>query len=392
MNRQFRLAFVALLLLGACRPGRPPEGPPAPTVALPPVACRPDHSDSPPLDGGKTRLCVIDVGSRNVKLVVASVDDQDVRSLAEERTCRCRLQLGERTFDQMTQTARPLEGETEEALVTLVRQYVAQCDRDGGRVVGAVATEWARRAQNPDDIRKALQARAGVKLEILSRDREGRFGYLAATRGARGKLVLDFGSRSVQVSFWPRGDKDPQTVSLPLGIDEVGDRFFGRSEIKDYGAARAEYVAALRKELGPALEKIREAIRTKTLAPDLYSLAENGDVVLALDGKLWDPASHQGVDETTYQSLLRSQVPTPTADFGPVTAVLRANEIAKLGKQVEDRALFEELRSDRVKRFYGFKMLVYPALVAFLHDELGVDRVILVPQEMPTGLLVDGVR
>jgi hypothetical protein len=359
----------------------------APAPVLPPVACKPDGDRPLAAAPARRRLCVIDVGSRNVKLVVASLADNDGRTLTGERVCRSRLQLGEKTFDQKTQTARPLAPADRQALAHLLGDYSALCGRDGGQVTGAVATEWARRATNPDEIRADVKSRAGIDVDILSRDREARFGYLAATRGARGKLVLDFGSRSVQLTFWARGAAAPEAASLPLGIDEAGDRFF--SSAASYGQARAAYVAALRSGLATTLGRARTALRAGTLAPELFSLAENGDVPLALEGKLWDGELH-GVDEPRYAALLKARPPGSSPTFGTVTAVIPARDLLAFGRRIEESApLFAELRSDRIKRIYGYKMLAVPAVVGALADELGLETLVLVPQEMPDGVIID---
>jgi hypothetical protein len=399
-----------LLWLGACptpprpagpQPGNAPDGS-APTgtsdagataSTSPGVAvnCRPARNEPIAVEAGRLRRCVIDVGSRNVKLVVSSMADGDPRSLAGARICRTRLQLGEKTYDQKAQAARPLLPADAETLGNLLSDYIATCKQDGGEIVGAIATEWARRATNIDEIRSTVSARSGVTLQVLSREDEARYGYLAATRGAPGKTVLDFGSRSLQISYWPRGTPSPVAASVPLGIDEVGDRFFGKREFKKYAAARAAFVTAVRSELAPHIVAIRRAIRASTISPELFSLAENGDIPLALGGKLWKGS--KGVDEATYSSLVKARTPSPNADYGPVTAVIPAKELTTFAKSLESNtALFDELRSERIKRIYGYKMLAVPALVAALAEDLKLEDLVLVPQEMPDGLLIEKLR
>jgi hypothetical protein len=390
------------LLIAGCHPMRSIEPsrtdptatrPPPTSRSTAPVACRPDRDQSLAVDPQRQRRCVIDVGSRNVKLVVTAVKDNDPSSLTGERVCRSRLQLGEKTFDQKAQSGRPLASAEQDTLALLLADYAALCARDGGQVVGAIATEWARRATNPDEIRRTVAARTGLDLAILSSDREARLGYLAATHGARGKMVLDFGSRSFQLSYWPRGAADPSAASVPLGIDEAGDRFFGKSEYHDYASARAAFVAAFRAGLGATLPRMRSAMRSGALGPELFSLGENGDVPLGLEGKLWEPATHRGVDEARYSALLKARAPITSASFGTVTGIVSARELAVLARTVEhDPALFEELRSDRVKRIYGYKILAVPAVVGALAEDLGIETMVLVPQEMPDGLIVDHLR
>lgn len=377
-------------------PSTPPVASPAPvppppaTPAPPPVSCRPDRGK--PLENKTGRRCVIDVGSRNVKLVVTSAATADPRSLETDRVCRSRLQLGEKTFDQKTQTARPLVATERQALAKLIGDYAEQCAHDGGTLSGAVATEWARRTTNADEIRAEVNAQTHVTLDVLSREREGHYGYLAATRGARGKTVIDFGSRSLQIAFWPRDASAPIAASVAIGIDEAGDRFFGKSEHGNYAAARAAFVTAIRAALGTNVARIRAAMKKGTLSPELYSLGENGDMAVALAGQLWDAKSHHGVDEAGYAALLKTRSPTPDAARGLVTAVLAASDLQAFARTLEsDVELFQELRSDRIKRIYGYKMLAFPALVSALAEDLGVKTVVLVPQEMPDGLIVESM-
>jgi hypothetical protein len=408
-----RLLMVPLWLsLGACVARQPPESPrpaaapdsdagavlpdAAQTAASPaapvPVSCRPERAQAITVAAGRLRRCVIDVGSRNVKLLVASLQEDDPRSLTGDRICRSRMQLGEKVFDQKAQAARPLGQGEVEALVQRLSDYAALCKQDGGELVGAVATEWARRATNLDQIRQALQA-AGLTMQVLSREDEARYGYLAATRGAPGKIVLDFGSRSLQLSYWPRGAAAPLTASLPLGIDEAGDRFFGNPDFKKYAQARAAFIAAVRTGLAPQIVSIKRGLRASTLAPQLFSLAENGDVPLGLAGKLWQADARSGVDEATYATLVKAHPVKTTSEYGPVTAELPPKEFTAFAKLMEaNPALFNELRSDRLKRIYGYKMLAVPALVSALAEDLRLDEVVLVPQEMPEGLVIDRLR
>ncbi len=368
-------------------PDTAPAAAPTPPATM---SCRPDPARPLSVESGRTIHCAIDVGSRNVKLVVASVGEGGAASLNDERQCRVRLQLADKTYDIKTATARALAPGDQAALATLFRAYRKQCEADGGRVEGAIATEWARRAPNGAQVKRALEEETGIRMEILDRAAEARYGYLSATRGVRGRVVLDFGSRSLQLSFWSKGVSAPEGVSVPLGIDEAGDRFFSPAAARTYADGRRALEPVLRAALAPVLGNARASLKKKNLAPELFSLGENGDLALALAGKLWTGSPLRPVSESGYAAAIKSHSPQTDARYGRVTAVLGAQPLRGIEKALEEnQSLFEELRDPGLRRVYGNKILVFPVLTRVLEQELGIDTLVMVPQEMADGFLIE---
>jgi hypothetical protein len=392
-----------VLVAGGCPDGAGKSGEPAapaPVVASPDTApaapptaamtCRPEPARPVTVEPGRSIHCAIDVGSRNVKLVVGSVLDGQPASLQNERQCRVRLQLADRTFDAKTGTPRALSPADQTALATLFRAYRKQCETDGGRLHGAVATEWARRAPNGQEVKRHLEEETGVRMDVLDRAAEVRYGYLAATRGLRGRMVLDFGSRSLQLAFWPRGVPAPEGVSAQLGIDEAGDRFFAPAAARTYAEGRKALEPVLRAALAPVLTSARASLKKKTLAPELVSLGENGDLALALAGKLWSGSPARPVTESGYAAAVKSWSMQSDPRYGKVSAVLTAAPVRTIERALEQNPiLFDELRSTTLKRVYGNKLLVFPVLARLLEQELGITTIVLVPQEMADGFLID---
>jgi Ppx/GppA phosphatase family len=392
-----RLACLGVLGLVLIACGRQPApaapaataAPPAAAAKPPAVSCRPDLADAIPAPSGQQIRCVIDVGSRNVKLVVLGVKPGDAGSLQNLRQCRARLQLGDKSFDPATGRGRPLPRGEQDRLVEIIQAYRQRCDLDGGQLVGAIATEWARRASNASEVVQQVGSRSGVTMAVVSREDEARYGYLSGTRGKPGKLVLDFGSRSLQLSFWARDARSPEVVSVPLGIDEAGDRFFGGKDVDGYQDGQRAAAAALRSALRPALARARSALRRKVLDPELHSLGENGDLALAASARLWPGQPPVAVDEAGYTAEVKRLQPHFDVTHGRVTAVLPARQMVGLaGLLSRDRALFDSLRSERLRRVFGNKMLVFPTLIALLEQELGLRTLVLVPQEMADGYLI----
>ena len=394
-RRLVTVALCGLVWIAGCdRPAATatvpaPPSPAAAAPAAPPLTCRPDLTDAVPAAAGQQIRCVIDVGSRNVKLVVAAVNPGEAGSLRNLRQCRTRLQLGDKSFDPATGRGRPLPRGEQDRLVEIIQAYRQRCDLDGGQLVGAIATEWARRASNAGEVVQQVGSRSGVHMAVVSREDEARYGYLSGTRGKPGKRVLDFGSRSLQLSFWARDSQAPEVVSVPLGIDEAGDRFFGGKEVDGYQDGQRAAAAALRSALRPSLARARAALRRKALEPELHSLGENGDLALAASGKLWPGRPPATVDEAGYAADVKRMQPHQDDTHGRVMAVLQARQLAGLaGLLSRDRALFDSLRSERLRRVYGNKMLVFPTLIALLEQELGLRTLVLVPQEMADGYLI----
>jgi hypothetical protein len=384
------VGFLSLAAAG-CRAGSPAY--PGEGAAGQAITCKPDGvtSQEEHPEPNRKVLCAVDVGSRNVKLIVSSVATGDPFSFRNERQCRARLQLADRTTDKTTGQPKALAGGDEDALVEVFTAYAERCKSDGGKVVGVVATEWARRVPNAPELQRAVERRTGLELEILGRQDEARLGYLAATRGERGKLVLDFGSRSIQLSFWAKSAPAPQVVGLPLGIDEAGDRFFGSPAVTTYGAGQRALTQALRAELEPFFAKIRAARGQAEVGGQLFSLGENGDLSLAIKGKLWSAAPKpRAVSDTAYAAAVKGFAPTRDPARGLVSGVMTPQELVDPTRVFEQNPpLFEDLRSAKLKRVYGNKMLVYPALIALLEAELDLDEVVLVPQEMADGVLLE---
>jgi hypothetical protein len=390
-----------LIFAGGCRADRAGAGrgparraPAVMSAPLPaqaaPLSCQPETASPIPVETGRTVHCAIDVGSRNVKLVIASLVEDRIASLQNERQCRVRLQLADRTYDVRSGIARALSRSDQTALVELVQAYRKQCEADGGRMHGAVATEWARRTTNGAEIKRTLEEESGVRMDILDRATEVRYGYLSATRGARGKLVLDFGSRSLQFSFWPRGLDAPEGVSIPLGIDEAGDRYFAMPSVRSYAEGRRALEPVLRAALAPMLKRARADLKRKNLVPELFSLGENGDLALAVSGKLWSGTPLKPVGEAAYGDAVKAHVRAPDPRQGRVTAVLTTADLLGLERVLDQSpTLFEALRAPSLRRVFGNKMLVFPVIVRLLEQELGIATIVLVPQEMADGLLID---
>jgi exopolyphosphatase/guanosine-5'-triphosphate,3'-diphosphate pyrophosphatase len=144
---------------------------------------------------------------------------------------------------------------------------VDEAKQHGVRAIAAVGTAGLRIAANGNEVVAAIQARTGVRIEVISGDEEGRLAYVAAKAGLglnQGSLVVfDTGGGSSQFTF---------------GHDAVVDERFS----VDVGAVR--YTERYRLDRAVSPDVLREAMAA--IAADLSRLEGRPvpDALVAMGG------------------------------------------------------------------------------------------------------------
>ena len=185
---------------------------------------------------GLVRYAVIDVGTNSVKLHVGERRADDTWSAVVDRAIVTRL--GEGLDATGALGPEPMD-RTLEAIAALADEARAA----GAAAIAAVGTAGLRAAPNAAAFVGAVEARCGVRIEIIPGEEEGRLAYLAATTGLGlppGSLVVfDTGGGSSQFTF---GDEDAvaEQFSVPVGAVRLTER---------YGLDRAVSDEALRDAL-----------------------------------------------------------------------------------------------------------------------------------------------
>lgn len=341
---------------------------------------------------GREVYCAADLGSRNVKLVVNSMTPGKPLTLRNERFCRSLLNLGTKVYDAQAPTGqqnRPLADRDLEDLVAAVREFRTLCESDGGRMLGADATEWARHATNIKQIQDRVVGSTGTTIDVLSPEQEARYGYLAATHGTRGRIVLDPGSNSFQITWQGRDDAAPLWISIPLGYEQAARLHFLAAE--SYAAARRGYAADIRARLAaatPSLSTLRAAVKAGGLGKEIIALGQDAAIDLFVRGTLRDANGLWLTDTASFERKIRERGRTISPMFGEINAMLSASEVAAYLASLETGAGFQQLRSDPIRRLYGNKALVVPALLDVLTRDLGIDSVVLTPAETGTGYIL----
>src|SRR5260370_486159 len=143
-------------------------------------------------------------------------------TIRDERACKRTLGMGTLVFESRTSTARPLPPEAVAALVDAVREYREICARDGGTIVAAGATQWARDATNIAEVASAVKAATAVQIDVLSPRQEAEYSYAAASVNTPGRLVLDAGSNSFELAWQEKGSA-VGSVTVPHGYGRAAE-------------------------------------------------------------------------------------------------------------------------------------------------------------------------
>jgi exopolyphosphatase / guanosine-5'-triphosphate,3'-diphosphate pyrophosphatase len=142
-------------------------------------------------------LCAaIDIGSNTTRLLVAEPVDGQLKKVMEQRAY---TRIG-KALDDDGEISAAKAAEVAEVVATQVR--LAQ--ELGAEAIRTVATAAIREAANGKRVGDRITEAAGVEVEILSEEEEGRLSFIGATKGlghpVDGKVgVVDVGGGSTEV-------------------------------------------------------------------------------------------------------------------------------------------------------------------------------------------------
>jgi exopolyphosphatase/guanosine-5'-triphosphate,3'-diphosphate pyrophosphatase len=141
------------------------------------------------------RVGVIDVGSNTVRLLVASVTGDTVRTLREERV---HLGLGEEILHYDRVRRRKLDEVRE-----VTGEYARIARKLGVRELETVVTAPGRQGDSPDRLIDAIHQATGAEVRVVSAEDEGRLAFAGAvSRANPGEgvvAVCDVGGGSTEV-------------------------------------------------------------------------------------------------------------------------------------------------------------------------------------------------
>src|SRR6202007_2435553 len=163
------------------------------------------------------RMCVLDVGSNTVHLLV--VDAYPGARPLPAFSHKTELRLADH-LDNGSSLSRPGERSLRDVGVEALRV----AEEKGGEDLIAFATSAVREAKNGEDVLARTRDQTGAQINVMTGPEEARLTFLAARRWfgwSSGRLlVIDIGGGSLEVASGP--DEEPDAVvSLSLGAGRL---------------------------------------------------------------------------------------------------------------------------------------------------------------------------
>ena len=252
-------------------------------------------------------LCAaIDIGSNTTRVLVAEPQEGQLRKVMEQRAY---TRIGKDASKNGTITAEKI-AEVAEVVTTQVRL----AGELGAEVIKIVATAAIREAKNRDEFVKAIEEEAGIAVEVLSEEAEGRLAFLGATKSlghpVEGTVaVVDVGGGSSEVIFGTLAEGVTEVRSWKIGSGSLTEEYLSgdppsASEIR---ALRDAICGLLRRRRAGAPGSGRGRGRQRHLAADAgrrrleYETLERAVRVLSSDG-LMDVAKRFELDPRRVQA------------------------------------------------------------------------------------------
>lgn len=219
------------------------------------------------------RRAVIDVGTNSVKLLVADVNGHLVKPLHEESK---QTRLGKNFYE-----THRLQPDAIQKTAEATAEFTKTAREKQASSIRIIATSAARDAVNPDDLTSAIETVCGLKVDIISGEKEADLAFRgAATDGdwmRKPVLLLDVGGGSTEFILG-HGGRQHFAQSFPLGTVRLMEKFPHSDPPTDaeFKSCRNWVCNLIKNEVRPKLEP---AMRTEIeLSP------EHGDVCLVGTG------------------------------------------------------------------------------------------------------------
>ena len=168
-------------------------------------------------------LCAaIDIGSNTTRLLVAEPDEGQLRTVMEQRAYT--------RIDSASKRKGKIAAEKVAEIAEAVATQRRLAEELGAEAIKTVATAAIREAKNRDKVVAEINRGAGVEVEVLSEEEEGRYAFIGATKTlghpVDGEIaVVDVGGGSSEIILGtvPAGAR--KVHSFPIGSGSLADKF-----------------------------------------------------------------------------------------------------------------------------------------------------------------------
>jgi len=171
-------------------------------------------------------LCAaVDIGSNTTRVLVAEPQEGQLRKVMEQRAYT--------RFEKDSKRKGRITEEKIAELAEVVTTQVRLAEELGAEAIRIVATAAVREAKNADLAAKAIADAAGVEVEVLSEEEEGRLAFLGATKTlghpVEGEIgVVDVGGGSSEIILGTVAGGVSAVRSFKIGSGTVAEEFLTR--------------------------------------------------------------------------------------------------------------------------------------------------------------------
>ena len=234
-------------------------------------------------------LCAaIDIGSNTTRLLVAEPDEGQLRTVMEQRAYT--------RIDSASKRKGKIAAEKVAEIAEAVATQRRLAEELGAEAIKTVATAAIREAKNRDKVVAEINRVAGVEVEVLSEEEEGRYAFIGATKTlghpVDGEIaVVDVGGGSSEIILGTVPEGARRIHSFPIGSGSLADTFLSddppsASELREVREHIAEFFEDVEIEqpaqavaVGGSATSLRKLVGTVLE----YETLERGVRVLASD-------------------------------------------------------------------------------------------------------------
>ena len=168
-------------------------------------------------------LCAaVDIGSNTTRVLVAEPQEGQLRKVMEQRAYT--------RFDKDSKRKGKITDEKIDELAEVVTTQVRLAEELGAQAIKIVATAAIREAKNSSVVAKRIGEAAGLEVEVLSEQEEGRLAFIGATKTLGHPVdgdvgVVDVGGGSSEIILGTVADGVREVRSFKIGSGALAEEF-----------------------------------------------------------------------------------------------------------------------------------------------------------------------